>query len=74
MEDAERIGDIKVFHAGTKKEGDIIVSDGGRLLGITGYSPNGIGEARNIAYDAVAKMNIPGGFSYRKDIANKTGR
>lgn len=74
LEDAERIGNIKVFHAGTKKEGDIIVSDGGRLLGITGYSPNGIGDARNIAYGAVTKMNIPGGFSYRKDIANKTGR
>lgn len=59
-----------------KKEGNIIVSNGGRVFGITGYSPNNILEARNIAYDAVSKINIgvptgatKGGFSYRKDVA-----
>ena len=61
----------KVFHAGTKKEGNTIISDGGRILGITGYSPNNIEDAKNIAYDAVSKMDIPGGFSYRQDIAEK---
>lgn len=76
LEDAERIENVKVFHSGTKKEGKTIISDGGRIFGITGYSPNNIEEARNMAYDAVSKINIgaakatPGGFSYRKDIAN----
>lgn len=77
LEDAERIENVKVFHAGTKKEGKTIISDGGRVFGVTGYSPNNIEEARNIAYYAVSKINIgavkaaPGGFAYRKDIAQK---
>lgn len=68
LEDAERTENVKVFHAGTKKEGKTIISDGGRIFGVTGYSPNNIEEARNIAYDAVSKINIEGGFSYRRDI------
>ena len=73
LEDVARIKNVKVFHAGTKKEGNIIISDGGRILGVTGYSPNNLEEARNMAYNAVSKIQIgtkaAEGFSYRKDIA-----
>lgn len=74
--DIERIENVKVFHAGTKKEGDVTISDGGRILGVTAYSPINIEEARNIAYNAVSRINIgtkgiSEGFSYRKDIAKK---
>lgn len=60
---------MKIFHAGTEKEGNGIFSNGGRVLGVTGYSPNNIEEARNKAYDAISIIKITGGFSYRKDIA-----
>lgn len=74
---AERIENVKIFHADTKKEGNVIFSGGGRILGVTGYSPNNIEEARDIAYDTISKINIGvvetifGEFSYRKDIAKK---
>lgn len=73
LEDIEN-KNVKIFHAGTKKEGNSIVSDGGRVLGVTAYSPNNIKDARNIAYDVVSQICIKGGFSYRKDIAKKNYR
>lgn len=62
---------IKIFHAGTKKEGNIIVSDGGRVLGVTVYSPDNIKDARNIAYDIISQIRLKGEFIYREDIAKK---
>jgi len=63
---------IKIFHASTKKEGNIIISDGGRILGVTGYSPDNIKDARNVAYDVISQICIKGGFIYRKDIAKES--
>jgi len=71
LEEASKIEGIKIFHASTKKEGDKIVTSGGRVLGVTGYSQNGIADAQRLAYEAVSKINIPGGFSFRRDIAKK---
>lgn len=72
LEDAEKIENVKIFHAGTEKEGNGLYSIGGRVLGVTGYSLNNIEEARKDAYRAISKIKIPGGFSYRKDIAQIT--
>jgi phosphoribosylamine--glycine ligase len=69
LENAERIENVKIFHSGTKKEGNFLFSNGGRIFGVTGYSPDNIEEARNKAYDTISKIKILGGFSYRKDIA-----
>lgn len=72
LEEVAAIKDVKVFHAGTKRDRDNnVVISGGRVLGITGYSPNGIAGAQKLAYEAIPKINVPGGFQYRKDIANK---
>lgn len=71
LEEAEKIENVKIFHAGTKKEGNGLYSIGGRVLGVTGYSLNNIEEARKNAYKAISKIKIPGGFSYRKDIAKQ---
>ena len=68
LENAERVENVKIFHAGTQKEGNGIYSIGGRVFGVTGYS-NNIKEARKRAYEAITKIEIRGGFSYRKDIA-----
>jgi len=62
--------DVKVFHAGTKLvDGNRVLTDGGRVLGVTALGET-LGEARKLAYDAVAKISFKGMF-YRKDIADK---
>ena len=70
LEDVARMVDVKVFHAGTKLvDGNRVLTDGGRVLGVTALGET-LGEARKLAYDAVAKISFKGMF-YRKDIADK---
>lgn len=61
--------DVKVFHAGTKREKDKILTDGGRVLGITALG-NDLADARQRAYAAVARIRFTGAF-WRTDIAAK---
>ncbi|MEX1274491.1 MAG: phosphoribosylamine--glycine ligase [Bacteroidota bacterium] len=62
---------IMVFHAGTKKEGEEILTSGGRVLGVTaiGYDHDLQGTIRN-AYTAVSKIAFDGAY-YRSDIGQK---
>ncbi len=55
-----------VFHAGTKIEGDITVTSGGRVLGITGMGEN-LEEALKKAYETVENIKW-NGVNFRKDI------
>ena len=63
--------DVVVFHAGTKYNKDVIVTSGGRVLGVTA-----IGEQLNLeetidkAYRAVEKITFDGAY-YRSDIGIK---
>ncbi len=61
--------DIFVYHAGTKLDGDNVVTAGGRVLGITAVQGN-IAKAVKKAYGAVRKIEYTGIY-YRKDIAYK---
>ncbi|KAI9291293.1 phosphoribosylamine--glycine ligase [Neoconidiobolus thromboides FSU 785] len=61
--------DVIVFHAGTKLENNKLVSNGGRVLSITGIG-NTLEEAINKAYSGVSKINFPTSF-YRSDIGKK---
>jgi len=62
---------IIIYHAGTKLEGDKILTNGGRVLGITAVlSENDLSLAREKAYEAIRKINFKGMY-YRKDIALK---
>ncbi len=63
---AEEINDVMVFHAGTRREGDATVADGGRVLGVTALAPT-IAKAQKLAYQAVGKIDWPEGFN-RTDI------
>lgn len=56
-----------VFHAGTAREGDAIVTAGGRVLGVTATGPD-IKAAVDKAYAAVAEIEWKGAI-YRRDIA-----
>ena len=69
LDEASKMKDIVVFHAGTKKQGDKIVTSGGRVLGVTGLGKT-IREAIANTYQAVAKINFEG-MHYRKDIGRK---
>ena len=57
---------VEVFHAGTGKEGNQIVSTGGRVLGVTALADDVL-QAQTLAYQAVDKVDWPKGFC-RRDI------
>jgi len=56
-----------VFHAGTKREGERVVANGGRVLSVTGWAAD-LASARELAYQRVAKIHFAGS-QYRRDIA-----
>ena len=66
---AEEDGHIAVFHAGTRQVGDSIVTDGGRVLGVTALEQD-LPSAMMLAYDAVNKIHFEG-MHYRRDIGAK---
>jgi phosphoribosylamine--glycine ligase len=63
---ASEIPDVTIFHAGTRLDGQRIVADGGRVLGVTALGDT-IADARTRAYEAAAVIDWPDGFS-RTDI------
>jgi len=58
--------DCRVFHAGTRKEGSAIVTNGGRVLCVTALGDS-VKMARTRAYEAVDQIRFAG-MQYRKDI------
>ena len=59
-------GKALVFHAGTKRDKDAVLTDGGRVLAVTGKGVS-LQEARKAAYDAASEISWED-FYYRKDI------
>ncbi|MBU0662425.1 phosphoribosylamine--glycine ligase, partial [Candidatus Micrarchaeota archaeon] len=74
LKDAAELDNVMVFHAGTKKqESGAIVTNGGRVLGVTALGSD-INESIKNAYSAVEKITFEG-LHYRKDIgARAKGR
>ncbi len=58
---------VAVFQAGTRCEGDALLTDGGRVLAATAWAEN-LAAARARAYAAVNKIDFEGAY-YRTDIA-----
>jgi phosphoribosylamine--glycine ligase len=69
LEEAAKLPDVKVFHAGTATSGGQIVTDGGRVLGVTALGSS-ISAAKLQAYTAVKCIRFAGGWC-RKDISDK---
>jgi phosphoribosylamine--glycine ligase len=67
--DADAMEGVKVFHAGTKREGENLVTSGGRVLGVTALGDT-LAAARDLAYAAVDKIKFEGAH-VRGDIAAK---
>jgi phosphoribosylamine--glycine ligase len=66
IEDAEATGAL-VFHAGTALRGERLVTNGGRILGVTGTGAT-LAEARERAYAGCDRIRFDG-MQYRRDIA-----
>ena len=69
LADAAALADVVVFHAGTRRAGDEIVTDGGRVLGVTALGAD-MKSAIGRAYEAVSKISWEG-VHCRKDIGHR---
>lgn len=66
LAEAGQVPDVKVLHAGTRRQDDAIVTSGGRVLGVTATGDS-LAAALHKAYQAAAKIRFEG-MHYRKDI------
>lgn len=67
----QKADDIIVYHAGTKKVNNKIVTNGGRVLGVTSVEKRfDLLSAQKKAYQAINKIHFEGIY-FRKDIASK---
>lgn len=62
-------GGALLFHAGTKRSGEDVLTAGGRVLGITGVG-SGLAAARDHAYQAARRISFEGCY-FRSDIARR---
>ncbi|MBA4146764.1 MAG: phosphoribosylamine--glycine ligase [Verrucomicrobia bacterium] len=69
LEESARLPNTKIFHAGTASVDGNIVTNGGRVLGVTSWAED-LAKARDAAYAAVAKIEFDGA-QFRRDIAAK---
>ena len=67
LDRAAAVDGVEVFHAGTARRGDEIVTNGGRVLNVTGLGPTPA-DARRRAYDAAELISFDG-KQMRSDIA-----
>lgn len=69
LEEAEKMKDVIVYHAGTMLQDEKFITKGGRILNVVGLGKD-LSQARKRAYEAVKKIHFRG-MHYRKDIAAK---
>jgi phosphoribosylamine--glycine ligase len=66
LEEAAAIEGVEIFHAGTVERDGQILANGGRVLNVSALGRD-VREARARAYEAIARIDWPGGFC-RHDI------
>ena len=69
LKEVSKMNDVFVFHAGTGFKDNLVVTNGGRVLGVTGLGGN-IPRAIERTYQAVKKISWEG-VHYRTDIGKK---
>jgi len=67
LDEASSVEDVMVFHAGTRRDGDAVVTAGGRVLAVSAFGDD-IAASRGRAYDAVGRIGFDSAH-YRRDIA-----
>jgi phosphoribosylamine--glycine ligase len=69
----DKAGELaQVFHAGTKLSDDKVITNGGRVLGVTALGGD-TATAIATAYRAVEQISWDGGVHFRKDIGKRAG-
>jgi len=66
LDEAEQVEGVTVFHAGTRLDGDRVLTAGGRVLSVTALGHD-LEQARERAYEAVGRISFEK-MQYRKDI------
>lgn len=66
LEDAAKLHDVQIFHAGTKRTNGEVKTAGGRVLAVTALGST-LDSARARAYDAVSRIHFEN-CHYRRDI------
>jgi phosphoribosylamine---glycine ligase len=61
---------VKIFHAGTRRDEQRLIADGGRVLGVTALGRD-LAAARDRAYAAIERIDWPEGFC-RRDIGSRS--
>jgi len=69
---AEQINGVKVLHAGTRRDRQSILTNGGRVLGVTATGSS-LNESVATVYAAATKIHFAG-MHYRKDIGTHASR
>ncbi len=69
IEEASRLEDVQIFHAGTALQDGQLVTAGGRVLSIAAHGVT-LQEAVTRAYDAAARISFEN-MHYRRDIAHR---
>jgi phosphoribosylamine---glycine ligase len=69
LSSAAQVPGVEVFHSGTAQVGSQLVTNGGRVLGVTA-SGDSLQEALDRAYEALAQINFEGIY-YRRDIGHR---
>ena len=67
LDDAAKLEDVRIFHAGTKRANGEVKTSGGRVLAVTALGST-VADAREHAYDAVSRIHFEN-CHYRRDIA-----
>ncbi len=70
LDEAAKLDDVQIFHAGTRRANGGIVTAGGRVLAVTALGST-IDAARTRAYEAASQIHFEG-CRFRRDIAATT--
>jgi phosphoribosylamine--glycine ligase len=67
LDEAAKLDDVQIFHAGTKRDGSEVKTSGGRVLAVTALGST-LETARARAYEAASRIHFEN-YHYRRDIA-----
>ena len=69
LNDAAQTPGVEIFHSGTARTGDQLVTSGGRVLGVTAIGDS-LQQALDRAYQALSQVHFDGMY-YRRDIGHR---
>jgi phosphoribosylamine--glycine ligase len=72
LDEAAKVADVQVLHAGTTRDGDTVTTSGGRVLAVTAQGTD-IDSTAARAYQAVSRIAFDG-MQYRRDIGHHARR